>query len=230
VSGRLAGRVCAVTGASSGIGAAVAAALAAEGAAVVGFARRFEGAIVDGPPVPGQVASVKLDVCDETQVSARFAALAPLDLLVNAAGAGVFAPIERTDAAAVRAMLDVHVVGTLLCCRAALPALAGRGGHIIIIGSIAAHQPLSECAGYAAAKAGQHALARVLAEEARPSGVRVTTVTLGAVDTPIWDSRPGFDRAAMMSAAEVAALLVDVAARPSLSVDELVLTPPAGTL
>jgi len=60
--------------------------------------------------------------------------------------------------------------------------------------------------------------------------VRVTSVIAGAVDTPIWDDRPGFDRAKMMRADELAALIVDVVARPSVAVDEIVVLPPGGTL
>jgi NAD(P)-dependent dehydrogenase (short-subunit alcohol dehydrogenase family) len=92
-------------------------------------------------------------------------------------------------------MLDVHVVGTLLCAQAALRRMQPRGsGHIVVIGSHAAHRSFTDCSGYTAAKAGQLGLVRVLAEEARPFNVRVTNLLAGATDTPIWDDRPGFDR------------------------------------
>jgi NAD(P)-dependent dehydrogenase (short-subunit alcohol dehydrogenase family) len=71
---------------------------------------------------------------------------------------------------------------------------------------------------------------RVLAEEARPYDIRVTTVLPGATDTPIWDERPGFDRTKMMQADDLAGLVVAVVARPMLAIDELTVTPPAGSL
>jgi NAD(P)-dependent dehydrogenase (short-subunit alcohol dehydrogenase family) len=87
-----------------------------------------------------------------------------------------------------------------------------------------------DCSVYTAAKAGQHGLTRVLAEEARADGIRVTSFQPGATDTPIWDDRPGFDRSKMMRSEHVAALLIELIARPELSVFELQVMPPGGAL
>jgi 3-oxoacyl-[acyl-carrier protein] reductase len=92
------------------------------------------------------------------------------------------------------------------------------------------HRAFPDCGGYTAAKAGQRGLMRVLAEEARPYDIRVTALLPGATDTPIWDDRPGFDRSKMMQPDDVAGLLVSVVARPMLAIDELTVTPPAGSL
>ena len=100
----------------------------------------------------------------------------------------------------------------------------------MIIGSHAANHAFTDCAGYTAAKAGQLGLARVLAEEARPYDIRVTTLLPGATDTPIWDDRPGFDRSKMMKPEDVASFLIAIVARPGISVGEVILTPPAGIL
>jgi NAD(P)-dependent dehydrogenase (short-subunit alcohol dehydrogenase family) len=128
-------------------------------------------------------------------------------------------------------MLEVHVVGTLLCAREALRRMQPRrSGHIVAIGSHAAHRAFTDCSGYTAAKAGQLGLMRVLAEEARPHNVRVTTLLPGATDTPIWDERPEFDRGKMMKPSDVAGFLVELVARPALSVEEVTVTPPAGAL
>jgi 3-oxoacyl-[acyl-carrier protein] reductase len=227
---RLAGKWCVVTGASSGIGAAIAHALAAEGAHVVGLARRFAPGPL-APPRAGTVAYAQLDVTDEAQVAARLAELPPLDVLVCAAGTAWFGPVQRTTPATVRSLTNVHVVGTLLCVReAARRMTAARTGHIVGIGSVAATRALPECGAYAAAKAGQRALLAVLAEELRPHGVRVTNVAPGAVDTPIWDARPGFDRSKMLQAADVAGAVVDVVCRPGVAIGELELLPPSGLL
>jgi 3-oxoacyl-[acyl-carrier protein] reductase len=228
---RLAGQVAAVTGASSGIGQAIARALAAEGAAVVALARRFRDEPGPLAPSPGRVVEAPLDVTDEAQVRARFAALSRLDVLVCAAGTGTFAPIATAAVADLRAMLETHVVGTFLCCREALRLMKpARRGHIVNVSSHAALRAFTECGGYTAAKAGQLGLTRVLAEEARPYDVRVTALLPGATDTPIWDDRPGFDRAKMMRCEDLAAVVVDLVARPGVAVEELVITPPAGAL
>jgi 3-oxoacyl-[acyl-carrier protein] reductase len=232
---RLAGRVCAVTGASSGIGAAAARALAGQGAAVVAFARRFAApslaaAAPAGLPA-GAVTEGGLDVTDEAAVRARFAELPRLDVLICAAGVGTFGPVQTAAVADLRAMLEVHVVGTFLCCREALRHMQPqRRGHVINIGSIAASRAFTDCAGYTAAKAGQLGLTRVLTEEARPYDIRVTALSPGAIDTPIWDDRPGFDRSRMMRADDFAALLVDLVCHPTLAIDELTVMPPGGAL
>jgi NAD(P)-dependent dehydrogenase (short-subunit alcohol dehydrogenase family) len=226
---RLSGKFAIVTGGSSGIGRACADALAAEGAAVLACGRRF--AAQHGTPSAGQVAQAHLDVTDEVEVAARFAELPQLDIVVCSHGSGNFAPIASAAAADVRSMLDVHVTGSFLCAREALRRMQPRrSGHIVMIGSHAVHHGFTDCGGYTAAKAAQLGLTRVLAAEARPFDIRVTALLAGATDTPIWDDRPGFDRSKMMQPADVAGFLVDLVARPGVSVEEVTVTPPAGVL
>ena len=227
---RLTGKLALVTGGSSGIGAACARALAAEGAAVLATGRRYaRGGLA--LPSPGQVIEQHLDVTDEAEVDALVGMLPELDLLVCSHGTGTFRPVVDSSVAELREMLEVHVVGAFVCARAALRRMqARRSGHIVIIGSHAAHHGFAECGGYTAAKAGQLGLARVLAAEARPANVRVTALMPGATDTPIWDDRPGFDRSKMMKPADVAGFLVELVARPQIAIEEVVVTPPAGVL
>ena len=227
---RLLGKFALVTGGSSGIGAACAEALASEGAAVMATGRRYD----HGPamhPALGEVAHAGLDVTDEAEVNRRVDELPELDILVCSAGVGTFAPVINARVEDLRAMLDVHVVGTLLCARAALRRMQPRRrGHIIVIGSHVAHRAFTDCSGYTAAKAGQLGLTRVLAEEARPYDIRVTSVLAGATDTPIWDDRPGFDCSKMMRPADVASFVTALLVRPAISVDEVTVMPPAGAL
>ncbi len=231
MSGRLEGKICVVTGASSGIGAAIARAFAAEGAAAVGFARRFaEGRCPEQPPA-GRVSEVGLDVTREADVDARFGELPHVDVLVNNAGVGFFGPLAESSVDDLRAMLEVHVVGSFLCCRAALGSMFARStGHIVNIGSTAVGSTFTDCSGYSAAKSAQMALSRVLREECRAHDVRVTSLSPGAVNTPIWDDREGFDRSKMLSPDELAGLVVEIVTRPALSVDDLLVVPPAGNL
>jgi NAD(P)-dependent dehydrogenase (short-subunit alcohol dehydrogenase family) len=227
---RLLGKLALVTGGSSGIGAACASALAMEGAAVVSTGRRFPHTPRQ-PPDAGEIVQAHLDVTDEAEVEARFTELSRIDILVCSAGLGSFGPVADARAADLRAMLDVHIVGTMLCAREALRRMQPRrAGHIVAIASHVAHRAFTDCSGYTAAKAGQLGLMRVLAEEARPHNVRVTTLLPGATDTPIWDDRPGFDRARMMQPSDVAGFLVEIIARPGIAVEQVTLTPPAGAL
>lgn len=227
---RLLGKFALVTGGSSGIGEACAQLLAEEGAGVLAGGRRYP----PGPtphPALGEVMHAHLDVTDQAEVEQRIADLPELDILVCSAGVGTFGPIVNAPADELRAMLEVHIVGTHLCARAALRRMIPRKqGHIVVIGSHAAHRAFTDCGGYTAAKAGQLGLVRVLAEEARPYNIRVTALLPGATDTPIWDDRPGFDRSKMMKPADVASFLLAIVARPGISVEEVIVTPPAGAL
>ncbi len=230
-SARLAGSVAVVTGASSGIGAAIARGFAAEGATVIGFARRFSTPrVADAAPAPGRIAEVQLDLADEAAVRARFAELPQIDILVNNAGPVSYAPVIEASIAELRAMLDVHVVGAFVCAQEALRKMAPRRrGHIVNLSSIAAFRTFTGAAAYSAAKEAQRGFTRVLVEEARAVGVRVTGLYPGATDTPAWDGT-SFDRADMMRPERLAELILEIVVRPDLSVEELVVLPPKGTL
>jgi NAD(P)-dependent dehydrogenase (short-subunit alcohol dehydrogenase family) len=227
---RLIGKVAIVTGGSSGIGAACAGALASEGAAVLAAGRRFPTGQAR-VPAPGEIVQAHLDVTDEVEVKARFAELPQVDVLVCSAGVGTFGPVINASVADLRAMLNVHILGTMLCAREALRRMLPRHqGHIVAIGSHVAHRAFADCSGYTAAKAGQLGFMNVLAEEARPHGVRVTSLLVGATDTAIWDDRPGFDRAKMMKPGDVASFLVAIVNRPGIAVEEVIVGPPGGAL
>ncbi len=228
---KLDGKLCVVTGASSGIGQAIAAECAAHGAQVIGFARRFESGVLEALPAAGEVREVALDVTDEAAVDAQFAALPRVDVLVCCAGGGAFGSLTEMSLADLRMMLEGHIVGTFLCCRAALRHMRpARRGHIVAIGSSAVRNAFAGGSGYVAAKSGQMALCRVLREEVREDNIRVTELNPGATDTPIWDGNPGFDRTKMMRPADVAGVVVDVVSRPAVSVEDLLVLPPGGNL
>ena len=155
----------------------------------------------------------------------------PVDILVCCAGQGTFTPVLESSVADLRAMLEVHIVGAFLCAREAMRGMgARRRGHIVMVSSVAAHRTFTACSGYSAAKEGLRGLTRVLVEEARPFDVRVTGLYPGALDTPIWDSREGFDRSAMMRPDDLAPLVVEIVTRPAISVEELIVLPPRGAL
>jgi len=227
---RLLGKFALVTGGASGIGAAVATARAAEGCGVLATGRRFTPGVARVPKL-GEVVQAHLDVTDEAEVHTRIGELPELDIVVCSHGTGTFAPILNASVADVREMLDVHITGTFICAREALRRMQPRRkGHIVMIGSHVAHNSFTDCGGYTAAKSGQLGLSRVLAAEARPYDVRVTSLLAGATDTPIWDDRPGFDRSKMMKPSEVASFLISIIARPGISVEEVTVMPPAGAL
>lgn len=170
-----------VTGAAQGIGAAIAARLRADGMEVIAVDRR--------PPASDQPggASGSWAVCDITDADAvnRLAAeVGPVDVLVNNAGIWRFSPLVDTPLADARAVLEVNLLGTLLCCQAFGRSMitAGRGSIVNIV-STNAEQVSPGTGIYPASKAAVLALTRQIALEWGPLGVRANAVGPGLVPT-----------------------------------------------
>ena len=154
-----------VTGASSGIGAATARALAAEGFDVVIGARRVDRLEALADEIGASVRS--LDVTDPASVDGFCAEVDDCRLLVNNAGGALgLDPVADADEEQWRWMYETNVLGVLRMTKALLPKLLDSGdGHVIVIGSIAAHEAYPGGAGYNAAKFGARAVMRGLRQE-----------------------------------------------------------------
>jgi NAD(P)-dependent dehydrogenase (short-subunit alcohol dehydrogenase family) len=236
----MATRVALVTGASRGIGRAVALALARRGDAVALVARTAPALATVAAEVEaagGRALAVPADVTDEEQTAAAVArtldAFGRLDALVNAAGVGSFGPVAELSLAEWERHLRVNLTGTFLACRAALgPMLAQGAGQIVNLLSIAAKVPFPGAAAYCASKWGAFGFTRVLAEEVRRQGIRVTAFCPGSVETPFWarmESHPEFAR--MMRPEDVAEAVAFVLDQPpGIVTDEIVVMPPEGIL
>ncbi len=202
----LAGRTALVTGASRGLGLCIAQALAAQGASVwlngrdahtLALAR----AQVQAVSAHGaQAHALPFDVTDLSAVHAALAQVqqvsGSLDVLVNNAGVRDRRPLTDLDGAALRHMLEAHLVAPFELCRAALPLMPQPGGRIVNITSIAGPLARAGDAAYTAAKGGLAALTRALAAELGPLGIGVNGVAPGYFATEA--------NAAMVANADVA--------------------------
>jgi NAD(P)-dependent dehydrogenase (short-subunit alcohol dehydrogenase family) len=189
----LTGKVAIVTGAGSGIGRSCAVALGAQGVAVVVNDISPEG-------LPETVAAVEAaggtalaatgDVRSREDVDGLVAHAAStfggLDVMVANAAVSMYVALEQMSDDEIDAVVDTNLRGTLLCARAAIPALRARGGgSIVFVSSVQAYVTLPGCVPYAAAKAGVVAAARALAPEVGRDGIRVNAVAPGTIDTPM---------------------------------------------
>jgi NADP-dependent 3-hydroxy acid dehydrogenase YdfG len=221
-----------VTGASSGIGAATARRLAADGFEVLLGARRSD-RLAELAAETGQRWH-PLDVGDPESVGEFCRWAGECRVLVNNAGGALgLDRVEDADEAKWLAMYNVNVLGTLRMTRALLPALEASGdGHIVTIGSIAAHEAYAGGAGYNAAKFAERAMTRVLRLELLGRPVRVSEVDPGMVETEFSLVRFGGDaeRAAgvyrgmtPLAAQDVAECVSFVLTRPPhVNIDSLV--------
>jgi NADP-dependent 3-hydroxy acid dehydrogenase YdfG len=221
VNGPLAGRMAVVSGASRGIGLAISRMLIAEGARVAMLARGVEELERRARELGRGAFPVLCDV--GRQPDDRFGG-SP-DVVVSNAGLFQLAPVETTAPDEFARSLDVNLVAPFLMARAVVPEMRSAGrGDIVTIGSIADRVTFRENGAYAAAKFGARALHQVLREELRGTGVRVTLVSPGPVDTALWDpidpdSRAGFTPRSRMLRPEAVADAVRFALTREQDVD-----------
>ena len=185
-----------VTGGGSGIGEACAAALARDGAAVTICGRtasRLEVAaerLRDETP-GASIHTVTADVTDEDAVAAAVARAAKptggLDGVVASAGGALhMGPLVLADVAAVRATIDLNIIGTFLTLKHAAPLLAASGrGSFVGVSSHAGRDTFRFLGAYGAGKAGLDMIVRVAADELGSARVRVNSVQPGIIDNEL---------------------------------------------
>ncbi|QZH74770.1 MAG: SDR family oxidoreductase [Erythrobacter sp.] len=189
----LAGRVAAITGASSGIGKACALEFARKGAKVVLAARRAERLtrlVADIENMGGEALAVTTDVTDEAAVANLFSSalerFGTVDVLINNAGIADSTPAHKLDLELWRKIIDTNLTSAFICAKHVWPIfLTGRRGRIINIGSISARVPRAESPAYTASKFGLDGLTRALAVDGREHDIAVSIFHPGIVATEI---------------------------------------------
>ena len=185
------GKVALVTGASRGIGLAIARSLTGLGAKVALCARdpkRLEAAAAGLKQAGASVVAIPADVRSANEIAALVReterSLGPIEILVNNAGIGYFAPVQEASEANWDAVLDTNLKAVFLLSKAVAPGMIERrAGHIINIGSLAGKSAFAGGAIYCASKWGLLGLTQCMAEDLRGYGVRVSAVLPGSVAT-----------------------------------------------
>jgi short-subunit dehydrogenase len=229
-----------ITGASRGIGAAAARRFATDGIDLLllarsgselddlaeelrGGGRRIETAVVD-LSCPESIQREVSELCGR--------GLRP-SVVVNNAGAAWTGPLAGMPLESWQWLLQLNLTSVFQVCQAVLPLLRQEGGgRIINVSSHASRNAFPDWGAYCVSKAALASFSRCLAEEERAHGVGVSTLTLGAVNTPLWDRETvhsSFDRRAMLSAEQVADALLFLARQPpNQTIEDLTLMPAAG--
>ena len=228
-----------VTGASQGIGQAIAEAFAQEPEARLALVARsqdkLDAVAVQCRARGAEAVVFPCDVTDDAAVHRTAAAIlarwgAP-DVLVN--NAGFFQPgaVRETTAELFRRQVAVNLTSAFVVTQAFLEAMVARGrGHLFYMASVASIRAYEGAAGYCAAKHGLLGLARVVREETKALGLRVTTLLPGATLTPSWD---GVDlpEERFMPPVDIARALVDIYHLSDRTVvEEILLRPQLGDI
>jgi 3-oxoacyl-[acyl-carrier protein] reductase len=170
------GRLAVVTGGTRGIGGAVAGRLEHEGARVVRVARS-SGVDVTAPAAGEQIAAL---------------AGAPVDILVNSAGTSEVKRFDELEDADWYAAFELNVMAPMRLMRHFAPLMAERGwGRIVNVTSTSGKRPSLTWPAYSVAKAAEHALSRLYAEEWADRGVLINAIAPGPTGTPLWLAHGG---------------------------------------
>ena len=239
----LRGRVVAITGASSGIGEATALACARAGASVALAARRTERIDALASRIEqtgGEALAVTADVGEEEQANAFVARtherFGRLDALVNNAGVMLLGPIEDAPTEEWRRMIHVNVMGVLYCTHSALPLMHAQGGGDIVNVSSVGGRVLGRYSGvYSLTKFGIGAFSEALRQENVDTGIRVTLIEPGRVETELRthvreevlrEIGGGFAAVVPLAADDVARAILYAVGQPAgVSINEILLRP-----
>ena len=226
-------RIILITGASTGIGAATARMLAAEGWRLVLAARSIEKLDELASELGGSDHAVAVE-CDVTEWADQQAAVTValehfgrIDAAWANAGFGASRGFLAETPEHWRDMVLTNVLGAALTIRAALPALRDSKGHLLLTGSVAGRRAIPGSL-YSATKHAVHAMGDSLRQELDGTGVRVTIIAPGIVDTPFFESVP-LD--APLEPGDVArAVLFALSQPPHVDVSEILVRPTAQPL
>jgi len=223
-----------VTGAGRGIGAAIAARLASLGATTIVCGRtlaRLQYTAGQIRSAGGQAEAIACDVADWKSVAALAErvqkSFGRLDILVNNAGVGGFAgPLHTMPLEKWEEIFHTNLRGVFYMVRAFAPMMiAGGGGDIVNISSLAGKNPLPNSAAYAASKWGLNGLSYSLAEELRSHNIRVSVVAPGSTNTE-FSPHAGKNPDTMLAPEDVAhAVAMLVSSRPQAFISEVLLRP-----
>jgi NAD(P)-dependent dehydrogenase (short-subunit alcohol dehydrogenase family) len=184
-----------ITGSGNGLGRDIAEAALAAGDSVVAGARRTEELDALVAQYGGRVKPVKLEVREEaaakTAVQLAVDAFGRLDVLVNNAGYGQFAPFEQMSAEDFQAVVDTCFYGVVYTTRAAVPVMRKqKSGHIFQVSSVGGRLAVAGNTPYHAAKWAVGGFSDSLATEVAPFGVKICTLEPGGIRTN-WQRRAG---------------------------------------
>jgi NADP-dependent 3-hydroxy acid dehydrogenase YdfG len=225
-------QVAVVTGAGRGVGQAIAIELGKLGAQVVLAARSRTQLEETGRVIGAKASVIPTDVRRKDELQRLFeqaaTAVGPVDILVNAAGLGIFGPVVDFKDDDFETLIQTNLRGIFFASRLVLPSMIERKrGHIINIASIAGKVGSANRAVYCASKFGVVGFTESLAEEVRQHGIRASVICPGSTDTRFSPSETsGKSRERMLRPEDIAhAVRMIVTQEPNSFISEIIMRP-----
>ena len=229
-----------ITGASRGIGKASAKLFAKQGWNLL-LVARSEKVLEDLSKElsafnQSKVFIKSLDLSSSSQISTGISELLANGLrpsvLINNAGVAWTGELMSMSLEDWNWIIQMNLTSIFQVCSAVVPSMRGKGGLIINISSHAARNAFPQWSAYCVSKAALASFTRCLAEEERSNAIRACTLTLGSVNTSLWDSdtvQADFDRNSMLDVDAVASQILHLAEQPtSQIIEDLTLMPASG--
>lgn len=223
-------KACIVTGASQGIGRAIARRLCAAGASVLAVARtaaRLDETVKACAGLAGTCTAHAADVTSAEQVAAMIARcnerFGRLDVLVNNAGLGHFAPVDELSGEQFREVLETNLFGAFYAIRAAAAPMKARGdGWIFNVASLAAKNAFAGGSAYNASKFGLVGLSEAAMLDLRHHGIRMAAICPGSVETDFAAGRMKDGTSWRLQPEDVAKVITDLLDFPARALPSLI--------
>ena len=153
-------------------------------------------------------------------------------VLINNAGCAFNGPLVEMDLKQWEQTIQINLTSVFQICSSIVPQMRENGGLVINVSSHASYNAFPQWGAYCISKSALTMFTKCLREEERSNAIRACTITLGSVNTPLWDSESinaDFDRTSMLSSSDVADTILYMAQKPeSQLIEDLILMPSGG--
>ena len=228
-----------ITGATKGIGRSTAITFANAGWDLILLARKMESMErlkSELLPTKSKINLVKCDLSNSLEIDNCVKEVIEKygcpSVLINNAGCAFNGSLVEMDLGQWEQTIQINLTSVFQICSLIVPQMRKNGGLVINVSSHASYNPFPQWGAYCISKSALAMFTKCLREEERTKSIRACTITLGSVNTPLWDSESinsDFDRTFMLNSDRVSKTILYIAQQPeSQLIEDLVLMPSAG--
>ena len=229
-----------ITGATKGIGKATAVTFANAGWDLILLARDLEMLKILRDELSNTGSTINLVECDlssaieiDNSIIESIEKYGCPSVLINNAGCAFNGNLVEMPLTKWQEIIQINLTSVFQICSLIVPQMRKNGGLIINVSSHASYNAFPQWGAYCVSKSALAMFTKCLREEERSNSIRACTITLGSVNTPLWDSesiKSDFDRTSMLSSTKVSNTILYIAEQPeSQLIEDLTLMPSGGT-